>query len=71
MNKMLRLITRELRYALKAGDTLQTIARKADVSLQTLYNWLDGTVANPHSRTLIKVSDALGLDWSLLRRNER
>lgn len=45
---------------------LDSVAEAADVSLQTLYNWINNEVTNPHSDTLFRVADTLGftIEWS-------
>jgi DNA-binding phage protein len=47
---------------------LASLAREAEVSHQTLWNWLYGTTYNPHINTMIKVANAVGYDIALRKR---
>jgi len=44
------------------GLALSKLALDAEVSVQTLYNWIDCRVMFPHFKTIAKVANGLGLD---------
>ena len=47
---------------------LRDVAESANVSKQTLTNWVSGPTYNPHLNTILKVANALGLEL-VLRKN--
>lgn len=47
---------------------LKEIAKEAEVSNQTLHNWLYGATMNPHINTLIKVANVLGYEIALRKK---
>lgn len=46
---------------------LQKVADDANVSVSTLYHWVDGKTQNPHINTLAKVAYALGYKFKLVK----
>lgn len=66
-------MTRELRIIVRAIEedvrTYQQIAVAANVTLQTIYNWVNNKVEYPHMRTAVRVANVLGLSWRLVRAN--
>jgi len=52
-------IFQQIKSELKQYE-LKDVAEYAEVSVQTLRNWIDGKVENPHLRTITAVADALG-----------
>lgn len=47
---------------------LSRLAKQADVSTQTLYNWMHKSVTYPRLSTVIKVAKALGYKVRLVKR---
>lgn len=53
------------------GKVLVDLAEDANVSLSTLYFWMDGTTSSPRLGTLVRVAGALGLDIVLAKRGAK
>lgn len=51
----------EVKKVLEMYD-IASVAEHAEVSDQTLYNWLNGRVKSPYIGTLVRVADVLEID---------
>lgn len=51
-----------------SGASYTEVAAISGVSLQTLYNWANGTTTTPRTSTLIAVARAVGADVKIVRR---
>lgn len=67
--KLFENLKSELR--LYTGSALSGLADDANVSLSTLYFWMDGTTGSPRLGTLVKVAGAMGLDIELTKRTKK
>lgn len=49
---------------------MRSVADASDVSISTLYKWVDGDVENPRSDTLFRVAEVIGfeIEWNILAR---
>ena len=54
---------------LLSTEDLKTVANEAEVTYQTLHNWLYGATLNPHINTLFKVANALGYEIALRKKS--
>lgn len=60
----------QLRTALKdSGMSYRELADGSGVTVQTLYNWFDGSTKRPQFATAMAVARALGMDFKLVRSN--
>lgn len=59
--------------AVKPWHDLCEIAKEAEVSPQTLYNWVYGETVSPLTRTLFNVAEAMGyrLKWERIKQVRR
>lgn len=59
--------------AVKPWHDLCEIAKEAEVSPQTLYNWVYGETVSPLTRTLFNVAEAMGyrLKWERIKQARR